>query len=173
MAENAKIQMRQSEVESIIREIAEDVFEKLDDYHSEPTYRNAMEVGLRLRNIPYESERILEVKYQGFHVGTVRADLIVGEGDERVVVELKQLNDGVDHEHKSQLLRYMRFTGISHGILINFLQPKKLKIAETKGADRRPRFTVVPVTLDLHAELAQILTKKAAAKKAAQPKKKR
>jgi hypothetical protein len=54
-----------SEPEATIRQLAEDIYIQLGPGHPETTYNGAMEVGLRLRGIEYETKRIVEVKYEG------------------------------------------------------------------------------------------------------------
>jgi len=83
---------------------------------SERVYHNAFEVELRLAGVPYETERIITIPYRNHNVGNLRADLIInGE----MVVELKSTTKLRD-EFVNQARNYMRLTGISKALLINF-----------------------------------------------------
>jgi GxxExxY protein len=78
-----------SELEATIRQLAADIHIRLGPGHLETIYHAAMEVGLRLRGIEYETKRVVEVKYEGHCVGREEADLVVAAGDEAIVRELK------------------------------------------------------------------------------------
>ncbi len=103
----------------MIEQLIEQVYTELGSGYSERVYHNAMEVLLRKHNIPYESERIVPILFQGHTIGNIRADLIV---DNETVIELKAvktLNDGF----KQQALNYLAMTGLKKAILVNFPQP--------------------------------------------------
>ena len=72
-----------------IRKIAEDVYHSLGSGFSEEVYDRAMQVGLRLEGIPYESQKVLELKYRDHYVGEGYPDLLVRIDKKIVVVELK------------------------------------------------------------------------------------
>jgi GxxExxY protein len=112
-----------TEIENTIREIARDVYADLGSGHDEKVYRRAMEVDLRLRGIKYDSERVLELKYKEHYVGENYADLIVRQGDEVWVLELKAVPGAICIGEKQQLKKYMRTLGIGNGLLINFHKP--------------------------------------------------
>ena len=52
-----------------IRAIALDVYRSLGSGYSESVYDHAMQVGLRLKKIKYESQKIVELKYKEHYVG--------------------------------------------------------------------------------------------------------
>jgi len=58
--------------------------------------------------------------YEGVVVGEYAADMLV---DDSVVVELKAA-DALEDVHKAQCLNYLRATGLSVGLLLNFGVPK-------------------------------------------------
>jgi GxxExxY protein len=99
-----------------IIELAEEVYSSLGPGFSERVYHNAMEVQLRLHNIPYETERNIEIKFKEHLVGHVRADLIVNNG---IVVELK-VGNVVKDEHVAQCNMYMKYINVSSGLIISF-----------------------------------------------------
>jgi GxxExxY protein len=63
-----------------------------------------------------ERERAVAVTFMGEHVGDYRADLIV-EG--KVIVETK-VADKIVPVHEMQLLNYLKATGITVGLVLNF-----------------------------------------------------
>jgi len=112
----------------VLRALTQDIYDTLGSGFDEVVYQKAFEVGLRLRGIPYEAQRIVPVFYAGFYIGEGKPDLIVGDGVERVVIELKAV-ESVGHKERAQIENYLRVLGISLGLLINFPQPTKSKAA--------------------------------------------
>ena len=99
-----------------IKNITQCVYSKLGYGYSESVYHNAMEVELRAHGIPYETERIIPIEYEGHVIGNLRADLII---DKKMIVELKStrnLNDAA----RVQAQQYMKLLGLPEAILINF-----------------------------------------------------
>jgi GxxExxY protein len=112
----------------VLRALTQDIYDKLGSGFDEVVYQKAFEVGLRLRGIPYEAQRIVPVFYQGFYIGEGKPDLIVGNGGEKVVIELKAV-ESVGHKERTQIENYLRVLDIPFGLLINFPQPTKSKAA--------------------------------------------
>ena len=90
-----------------------------------------MQVGLRLAKIPYESQKVVELKYKHHYVGEGYPDLVVRVGKRRVAVELKAISGQLGAAEEQQLQNYMRILGLRWGLLINFQQPGK-KEGKTK-----------------------------------------
>ena len=82
----------------------------------ESVYERALCVELRLREIPFERQSVAAVEYKGEHVGEGRLDLLVAD---RLVVELKAVRE-ISPIHKAVVVSYLRATGKSLGLLINF-----------------------------------------------------
>jgi len=83
----------------------------------ESAYRACMERELRLRDLAYEAECPMPIRYKGEALDRgYRADLII-EG--KVIVELKAV-DKLLPIHYTQLFTYLRLTGLHVGLLINF-----------------------------------------------------
>ena len=61
-------------------------------------------------------------------VAAGKPDLIVGNGGEKVVIELKAV-ESVGHKERTQIENYLRVLDIPFGLLINFPQPTKSKAA--------------------------------------------
>jgi len=112
-----------------LRALTQDIYDKLGSGFDEVVYQKAFEVGLRLRGIPYEAQRIVPVFYENFYIGEGKPDLIVGDDGERVVIELKAV-ESVGHKEHAQIENYLRVLNISIGLLINFPQPTKSKAAK-------------------------------------------
>src|SRR5580692_11886782 len=108
-----------NEIEAAIHQIANDVYAILGSGHKEIVYSRAMQVDLRLRSIKYESERVLEVRYKEHYVGEGYADLVVGLGNDSVIVELKAAPCKLGAPEKQQLRNYMNILGIKKGLLVN------------------------------------------------------
>ena len=113
----------------VLRALTQDIYDKLGSGFDEVVYQKAFEVGLRLRRIPYEAQRVVPVFYEGFYIGEGKPDLVVGETPERVVIELKAV-ESVGHKERAQIDNYLRVLDIAVGLLINFPQPTKSKAAK-------------------------------------------
>lgn len=85
----------------------------------ESIYKKAMRIELEVRKIAYECERRVKVKYRDVLIDGQRVDLII-KG--LIVVELKSVMR-LDDVHTSQLVSYLRTTGLRGGLLINFRVP--------------------------------------------------
>lgn len=125
-----------------IREIARDVYRVLGSGHPEIVYHRAMEVGLRLRNIKYESQKVVELKYEEHYVGEGFPDLVVGSGDDTIVVELKAVSVTMGAPEEQQLRNYMKILNVKQGLLINFQQPGRRTIKNAKEPE--PEIKEVP-----------------------------
>ncbi len=108
-----------------ISNIASDVYRKLGSGHSESVYDKAMQVGLRLAGIKYESQKVVELTYKNYYVGEGFPDLIVIFPKVKIVVELKAISGKIGVSEERQILNYMEILGIKKGLLINFSQPRK------------------------------------------------
>src|SRR5262245_23044379 len=112
-----------------LRELSQDIYNKLGSGFDEVVYQKAFEVGLRLRSIPYEAQRIVPVFYETFYIGEGKDDLIVGNDGDRIVIELKAV-ESVGHKEHAQIENYLRVLKVAIGLLINFPQPTKSKAAK-------------------------------------------
>jgi GxxExxY protein len=110
------------EMTRIIMTDAKSVYDALGPGFPEVMYHKAMEVELRTKCIPYETEVITPINYKNFNVGHTRADIIVNKS---YVLEFKALSYFNADTGILQLKNYMKSHGISCGIIINFGQPNK------------------------------------------------
>ena len=87
----------------------------------ESTYHKATLKEMRWANLPFISEREVQIVYKDGEVLDVfRPDVIA---DRKVVVEYKAL-DRLTDDHVSQLLTYLKITNLQIGLLINFGERK-------------------------------------------------
>lgn len=110
-----------------ISEIAIDVYRELGPGHAEAPYQKAMEVGLRLRGVMFEAQKVVEIQYAGYYVGDCNLDLLVGR---EVAVELKAIAQTVGAPERQQLRKYMSLLGATSGMLVNFAQASRAKATE-------------------------------------------
>jgi GxxExxY protein len=83
----------------------------------ESIYERCMVQELRDRNLNVDCQVAVPVRYKGKDLGTMmRLDLLV-EG--RLVVEVKAV-EFVHAAHRAQLLTYLKLTGCTLGLIINF-----------------------------------------------------
>lgn len=108
-----------------IKQIAKDVYRALGSGFSEDVYDKAMQVGLRLAKIKYESQKVVELKYKDHYVGEGYPDIIVGSGKDKLILELKAVGAALGASEEQQIRNYMKLLKIKHGLLINFQQPGK------------------------------------------------
>lgn len=69
--------------------------------------------------IPFEAEKHVPVTYRGQLLCHQRLDLVIAD---KVVLEIKSI-DRLAPVHQAQLLSYLRISGLSVGLLINFNVP--------------------------------------------------
>lgn len=86
----------------------------------ESVYKKAFVLELRRQGLAAAEEVAYKVHYLGEPVGTFLADLVV---ENRVIVELKAV-EALAQAHKGQLLNYLRASGLSVGLLLNFGTPR-------------------------------------------------
>jgi len=93
-----------------------DVYNRLRYGFLEKVYENALKYELEKRGFKVESQKKIEVFYDGQRVGEYYADLVV---DDLVIIELKAAEE-LCVEHSYQLLNYLRATKFEVGLLLNF-----------------------------------------------------
>ena len=82
----------------------------------EKVYERALVLELMGSGLKAASQVPINVKYKDQNVGEYFADIIVNDC---LLIELKASKSLTD-EHKSQVLHYLKATGIEHALLINF-----------------------------------------------------
>ena len=83
----------------------------------EAVYQECLERELKLRNIPFVAQSILQLNYKGEALNQIyKPDLICFDS---IVVELKAVSS-IGGEHQAQVLNYLKATGMKLGLLVNF-----------------------------------------------------
>ena len=96
---------------------AMEVHRQLGSGFLEAVYQEALAIEFKNRKIPFVREKQLSVYYKGqVLVQHYIADFICYD---KIVVEIKALSDLIGN-HKSQVINYLKATGFSLGLLINF-----------------------------------------------------
>ena len=99
-----------------IETFAREIYSDLGPGYSERVYHNAMEVMLREKGIPYESERIITIPFRGHVIGNLRADIIINNETILEFKTIKTLNDAAELQAHS----YLRLTGLKEAYLVNY-----------------------------------------------------
>lgn len=99
-----------------IEALARAIYTDLGPGYSERVYHNAMEVMLRERGVPYESERIITIPFRGHVIGNLRADIIINNETILEFKTIKTLNDAAELQAHS----YLRLTGLKEAYLVNY-----------------------------------------------------
>jgi len=96
---------------------AMEVYNVLGSGFLEAVYQEALELELADRHIPFVAQRPLKIVYKGHHLAKEYvADLVCYE---QIIVELKAL-DRLSGREESQVINYLKATGLRVGLLINF-----------------------------------------------------
>jgi GxxExxY protein len=99
------------------------VYNTLGPGFREKIYHRAVVKELKEENIPFETEKRVNVKYDNEILGYDKLDLVV---DNRVLLELKATNE-MHSIFENQILAYLKASGLKLGLLVNFGK-KKLEI---------------------------------------------
>ena len=93
-----------------------EVHRELGPGFPEIVYEAALAVELDVRHRPFVRQYAMKVAYKGIVVGEGRADFLVRE---RLIVEIKAVS-ALAPVHEAQVVAYLKATGISLGLLLNF-----------------------------------------------------
>jgi GxxExxY protein len=86
----------------------------------ESIYEEALCHELSLRGIPFERQKEIDVIYKGKVIKGQRLDLVI---DSQVVAEIKAVKT-LNDAFSSQVLSYLKSTGLKRALLINFSAQK-------------------------------------------------
>ncbi|MDH6311275.1 GxxExxY protein [Parabacteroides sp. PFB2-10] len=111
---NEKYQL--SELTGNIIGAAMEVHRILGNGFQEAVYQRALAIEFHIREIQYEREKEMPLKYKGNDIGTRRVDFFV---EENVMVELKAISELTD-AHLAQAINYLEAYNMKIGLLINF-----------------------------------------------------
>jgi len=96
-----------------------EVHRTLGPGYLESIYEQALCIELNSRAVPFRRQVPVAVRYKGRLVGQGQLDLLVGD---RLVVELKAV-ESLAPIHAVQLRSYLKATGLTLGLLVNFNVP--------------------------------------------------
>lgn len=82
----------------------------------ESVYEQALAEEFRLRNIPFQRQQPINLKYKGVEIGDHRVDFLVNG---KIVVELKAVSE-MNNIFYAQLMTYLKALDLKVGLLINF-----------------------------------------------------
>ena len=105
---------------------AQEVHRELGNGFLEAVYHEALEMEFRNKEIPYESEKELNISYKNnlLHKKYKVDFLCFG----KIIVEIKALSK-LTSDHESQLLNYLKASNLKVGLLINFGE-RSLKVKQ-------------------------------------------
>ena len=80
-------------------------------------YQQCLERELAARGIPFDAKRELKIFYKGEPIEkTYIPDFVCYD---KIIVEIKAV-DALSAEHRSQVMNYLKLTGLKLGLLVNF-----------------------------------------------------
>lgn len=101
-----------------------EIYNTMGHGFAEPVYQELLEIEFGLRYIPFEAQKNILITYKDRQIQhTYRADFIVFG---KIIVEIKAL-DKLTGREESQLLNYLKATGIQAGLLLNVGSSHKLE----------------------------------------------
>lgn len=113
---NADKNFRHADITDKIIGCAYKVYHILGAGFLEKIYENALVIELRQIGLEVVQQHPIKVNYKGNTIGDYYADLLV---ENRVIIELKAITE-LSKVHETQLVNYLKATGVEVGLLINF-----------------------------------------------------
>ena len=112
--------MEINKLSNIIIGAAIEVHKTLGPGLLESAYEQCMCHELGLRGLSFERQKELPVSYKGMKLNCgYRLDIVV---EKAIILELKSC-DKIEAIHRAQLLTYLKISGLSLGLLLNFNVP--------------------------------------------------
>jgi GxxExxY protein len=94
-----------------------EVHKELGSGFLEAVYQEALEIELESRQLPFEAQKSLVIVYKKRRLKKEYMADLVCHG--QIIVEIKAL-DRLSGKEESQILNYLKVTGLRVGVLINF-----------------------------------------------------
>ncbi len=108
-----------------IRGAVFEVYKEMSNGFLESVYQECLEKELSAREVPFLSQPELKLMYKDQLLQqTYKPDLICYD---KIIVELKASQD-ISAEHRSQVLNYLKATGLKLGMIANFGHYPKVQI---------------------------------------------
>ena len=99
---------------------AMEVINELGHGLREKTYEKALIVEFKRNNFLFSQQKIYRVYYKKVHIDDYIPDLLVND---ELIVEIKVVENICD-EHIGQVINYLKISGCSLGLILNFKHPK-------------------------------------------------
>lgn len=100
-----------------VRGCAYEVYKVLRDGFLEAVYHECLAMEFAARSIPFSATPKLALTYKGRRLATTYSpDFVCFD---RLIVELKAVRQ-IAPEHRAQTINYLKATGLSVGLLVNF-----------------------------------------------------
>ncbi|OHD62395.1 MAG: GxxExxY protein [Spirochaetes bacterium GWF1_41_5] len=93
-----------------------DVYNELGRGFLENVYENALIIALKEYGLSLEQQKGINVYFRNELVGEYRVDILV---ENKIILELKACRKFAP-EHEAQIIHYLKATGMSVGMLLNF-----------------------------------------------------
>ncbi len=98
---------------------AMEVHKILGNGFQEVVYQRALAIELNIRNIHFEREKEMSLKYKDCDIGTRRVDFFI---EDTIMLEIKAVIQ-LEDVHLAQAINYLEAYGMEIGLLINFGSP--------------------------------------------------
>ncbi|MGC3977178.1 MAG: GxxExxY protein [Paludibacteraceae bacterium] len=98
---------------------AMEVHRHLGNGFQEVVYQRALAIEFDLRNIHFEREKEMPLKYKGYDIGTRRVDFFI---EKKIMLEIKAVIQ-LEDVHLAQAINYLEAYSMEIGLLINFGSP--------------------------------------------------
>jgi len=109
--------MNEEEIIKIILDEAFNVHKKIGPGMLENVYKTCLAYRLRQRGLFVELEKPVPVIFEEIRMECgYRADLVV---EHKIIVDTKNI-DAIANIHIAQMLTYLRFLNLRHGLILNF-----------------------------------------------------
>ena len=120
--------------------LAMQLYNELGPGYAEPIYQECLSVLCSENNVPWEREKRLDMFFHGNKLKKdYFADFVCFDD---IIVELKAVSE-ITNDHRAQLFNYLRITGLTAGVLINFGEPNKLHAERYLFNDEKNKFELV------------------------------
>lgn len=94
-----------------------EVYKEMGSGFLESVYQECLEKELKIRDIPFVSQKALKLSYKGVALNQkYRPDFIFYDS---IIGEIKAAKE-LSNEHRAQVMNYLNATGYRLGLLINF-----------------------------------------------------
>ena len=94
-----------------------EVYKEMGAGFLESVYQECLEIELSQRNIPFQSQKELDLFYKKHHLKQKYIPDFICYG--KIIVEIKAIKEFTP-EHEAQLLNYLKATKNKLGLLVNF-----------------------------------------------------